>query len=271
MKLAFTIFFLIAQSLSGQTPLSGIIKSADSSKPLTYVNIGILGKGVGTVSDENGSFKIQINRIHHRDSIKISMIGYKSKTFLVQGFIAQMKKVNTIYLVEKVMELDEVVVTNKKLKTRTLGNRTTSKIITDGFDSDQLGNEAGLVIKIKRSPTYLQSFHASIAKNEHKEIKFRLNFYNLKDGLPHENILKDNIIVTSTIKSGILSVDLKEYNIIMEEDFFVSLEWIENFGDGDLQFSIGFLGSPVIYREASQGRWITINGVSAGFNLKVKH
>lgn len=257
--------------LSGQKSVSGTMKANGSKGTLAYVNIGILGKGIGTVSNENGLFKIRINKKNYQDSLKISMIGYKSKTFLVQDFIHQMEKENTIYLTEKVQELDEVVVTNRKLKTRTLGNRTTSKIISDGFDSDQLGNEAGLVIKIKRSPTYIQSFHASIAKNEHKELKFRLNFYNLKNGLPHMNILKENIIVTSTIRSGLLSVDLRKYDIVMEEDFFVSLEWIEDFGEGDLRFSIGFLGSPVIYREASQGHWTVINGIGPGFRVKVKH
>ena len=31
-------------------------------------------------------------------------------------------------------------------------------------------------------------------------------------------------------KSGILSVDLREYNIVMQDDFFVALEWIEDLG-----------------------------------------
>jgi len=271
MKSTIILLGLIACTLNAQTAISGIIKSTDSEEALAYANIGILGQGVGTVSNENGLFKLQINEKHYQDSLKISIIGYKSRTFLVQDFVTEIERESIIYLAEKVMELNEVVVTNRKLKNRTLGNRTTSKIISDGFDSDQLGNEAGLVIKIKRSPTYVQSFHASIAKNEHEKLKFRLNFYNLKDGLPHENILKENIIVTSTIKSGMLSVDLKKYDIIMEEDFFVSIEWIEDFGDGDLRFSIGFLGSPVIYREASQARWTIINAIGPGFTVKVKH
>ena len=271
MRASVLIFTLFVFTLNGQTPLTGTIKSADSKEALAYVNIGILGKGVGTVSNEEGMFSVSIADRYDNDSLKISMVGYESKTFLVQDFIDRMERENTIYLSEKVVVLNEVVVTNRKLKTRTLGNRTTSKLISDGFDSDQLGNEAGLVIKIKRNPTYIQSFHASIAKNGHKELKFRLNFYNLRNGLPHENILKENIIVTSTIESGVLSVDLREYDIVMEEDFFVSLEWIEDFGEGDLRFSIGFFGSPVIYREASQGHWTIINAIGPGFTVKVKH
>ncbi len=271
MKSPFAILFIVAGTLHGQTATTGTIKSDNSEETLAYVNIGIVGKGVGTVTNEKGRFELDIDERYYQDSLKLSMIGFESKTFLVQHFIREIESENTIYLKEKVEELNEVVVTNRKLKSRTLGNRTTSKIISDGFDSDQLGNEAGLIIKIKRSPTYIQSFHASIVKNEHQEIKFRLNFYNLKDGLPYENLLNENIIITSTIQSGILSVDLREYDIVMEEDFFVSLEWITDFGHGDLQFSIGFLGSPVIYRDASQSYWTVIKGIGPGFIVKVKH
>ncbi len=270
MKALVVLLGLTVLGLKGQTSISGTIKTAVSKEALAYVNIGILGAGVGTVSNENGSFRMDIRKKYYQDSLKISMIGFRSKTFLVQDFIQLLEKEKVVYLSEKVLELEEVVLVNRKLKNRTLGNRTTSKILSDGFDSDQLGNEAGLVIRIKKSPTYVQSFHASVAKNEHKELKFRLNFYNLKNGLPYQNILKENIIVTSTLASGILSVDLRRYDIVMEEDFFVSLEWIEDFGAGDLRFSIGFLGSPVIYREASQGRWTVINGVGPGFRVKVK-
>ena len=271
MKLIVALFGLMVFKSNAQNSISGTIKDADSRETLAYVNIGIIGQGIGTVTNEDGRFEMHINESYDQDSLKISMIGFESKTFLVENFVKQLAKNNTLYLTEKVLELNEVVVTNRTLKSRTLGNRTTSKILSDGFDSDQLGNEAGLVIRIKRSPTYIQSFHASVAHNEHDEIRFRLNFYNLKNGLPHENILNENIIITSTIKKGMLNVDLRKYNIVMEEDFFVSLEWIEDFGDGDLQFSIGFLGSPVIYREASQGHWTVIKGIGPGFNVNVKH
>ena len=262
---------LFIPSIEAQKKIGGTVISASTKQTLAYVNIGIVGKGIGTVTDKKGNFKFIINKKNYRDSIKISMIGYKSKTYLIQDFIKKDSKEITIYLSEKNEILNEIVISNKKLKRRVLGNRTKSKLFTDGFESDQLGCEAGLIIKIRKSPTFIKSFHAFIASNTHDKLKFRLNFYSIKEGLPHKNILKENIIIESTLKEGLLSVDLTKYDIVMEEDFFVSLEWIENFGEGNLQFSVGLFGSPVIYRNASQANWQKISAIGPGFNVVVMY
>jgi len=256
--------------ISSQTNVRGTIKSQNSNEVLPYVNIGIIDKGIGTVTDDKGQFELNIFKYHHLDSLRVSIIGYTSQIFLVEDFIAKIRNSNIIYLEEKTEQLDEVVLTNKKMRTKILGNRTKSKIISDGFDSDKLGSEAGIVIKVKKRPTRIKKFSASIAKNEHKELKFRLNFYNLKNGMPNETILNENIIITSTIKKGLLEVNLEEYDIVVEDDFFVSLEWIKDFGIGELKFSIALLGSPVIYRDTSQGHWFKESLIGPGFNVTVE-
>ena len=87
-------------------------------------------------------------------------------------------------------------------------------------------------------------------------MKFRLNFYDLNDGLPHNKIIADQIIFPIKTTSGKFILDLRQYDIRVNDDFFVSLELIENFGQKDKRgvlFSAGFLGSPFITRETSQG------------------
>jgi hypothetical protein len=265
------LIFLNLISVSAQDTYTGIVLDSTFNTPLSYVNIGIINKGEGTVSNTKGDFELQLAERYFKDSIRISMIGYKAQTYLVKDFKQKIKNEPRIFLAEKLESLDEVVISNKKLKKRILGNRTKSKMITDGFDWDKLGSEAGIVIKIKKSPTYIKSFQTHIALSGHDELKFRLNFYTVKNGLPFKNITKENIILTSNIKEGTLSVDLSEYNIVMEEDFFVSLEWIENFGDGNLQFSMGLWGSPAIYRYTSQDRWEKIPIAGPGFNVNVEY
>lgn len=271
-KKTFSILFLLSFSYAAlaQTNVKGIIKSQNLNEVLPYVNIGVINKGVGTVTSENGQFELSILKHYDSDSLKISMIGYTSQTFLVKNFITKIKANNIIYLEERFEQLDEVILTNKKMRTKILGNRTRSKMISDGFDSDRLGSEAGIIIKVKKRSTRIKKFTASIAKSEHKELKFRLNFYNLKNGMPNEIILKENIIITSTIKKGLLEVDLEEYDIVVEDDFFVSLEWIEDFGEGELKFSIALLGSPVIYRNTSQDYWYKESLIGPGFNVTVE-
>ena len=188
--------------------------------------------------------------------MKFSSIGYKPLTFKASNF----KNINgnnpIIQLEEEITELQEVVVSSRKLKEKILGNKTTSKKISTGFTSNNLGNEIGIKIKIKKSPTYIEDF----------------NFYDLKNGLPNKNIVKENIIVVSQIKEGIINVDLRDYDIIVYEDFFVSLEWIQNLGNEfGLTFSAGFLGSPIIFRSTSQDYWQKKGAVSIGFNITTKY
>jgi len=257
--------------VSAQNEYTGIVLDSMFNSPISYVNIGIMNRGEGTVSNANGAFEIELAERNYKDSIRISMIGYKAKTYLVADFVQKIKKDPQVFLAEKLEPLDEVVISNKKLKKRVLGNRTKSKSLASGFEWDQLGSEAGIIIKIKKTPTYVKSFQAHIAVSEHEQLKFRLNFYSVKDGLPFENITKVPIIITSTIKQGTLSADLADYHIVMTKNFYVSLEWIEDFGDGKLEFSMGLLGSPGIYRNTSQDQWEKISIGGPGFNVNVEY
>ncbi|MCK0159449.1 carboxypeptidase-like regulatory domain-containing protein [Allomuricauda sp. F6463D] len=272
MRKIIIVLLLISSKSYSQETYNGSIVDKNSKEVLPYVNIGVVGKNIGTVSNNNGDFQIELNEKYDNDTLKISIIGYKSLIFKVSNFKNIILKNPTLQLEEEITELQEVVVSSRKLKEKILGNKTTSKKISGGFSSNHLGNEIGIKIKIKKSPTYIKDFNVFIIKNEYDSIKFRLNFYDLKDGLPNKSLLKDNIIIVSQIKEGKLTVDLSDYDIVVYEDFFVSLEWIENLGDKDgLKFSSGFLGSPIIIRSTSQDDWQKIGAISVGFNVTAKY
>jgi len=270
--LSFTFLFLITFSF-GQEIHTGKIIDTSTNEGLSYVNIGIVGKNVGTVSDLDGNFEIPLKSIYDKDILKISMIGYKSLEYSVADFKYQLTKKLDILLTPQITELQEVTIFSTKFtQEKVLGNKTTSQAMSGGFETDKLGNEVGLVIKLKKSPSYIKSFHASIVENSYGTVKFRLNFYNLdKKKMPNQSILNENIIVTTEMKNGILSVDLTEYNIIVEDDFIVTLEWIEDYGKDGLYFSAGLFGSPVIARETSQGDWKKVPPISLGFNVVAKY
>ena len=52
----------------------------------------------------------------------------------------------------------------KKLKQRTLGNKVTTKAIVLAFPTKAPGGEMGILVEIKKSPTYLKKFNAVIVK-----------------------------------------------------------------------------------------------------------
>lgn len=209
---------------------------------------------------------------YNEETLRISRIGLKPLVFKVSEFKKLIRNNPSLKLESEIKTFNEVVVSSKKLKEKVLGNKTTSNIVSVGFTSNDLGNEIAHRIKIKGTPSYVKDFNMNITRNEIDTLRFRINFYDLKDGLPNKPINKENIIVTTTIKEGPLKVDLSEYNIVVQDDFVVAIEWLENYGNNaDLRFSASFLGSSIFVRHTSQGDWIKNKGVSIGFNVTVKY
>jgi hypothetical protein len=249
--------------------IEGIIKDSRTKERLPYVNVGIIGKGIGTVTDNAGAFKITVNA-NDADSLKVSMVGYRPKCFLV----ADLKKGTgalSIMLDPNVTALKEVKVYNRNFKEVILGNTTQSKSTNAGFTSNQLGNEIGEIIKIKKSPTRLKRFNAAISREATDSVKLRLNFYSVKDGMPDKILQQQNIFVTVQKGQDNISVNLEPYNIVVEDKFFVSLEWIENSRGPGLIFSASLLSSAIIAREASQANWEKVGLAGVGFNVLAEY
>tara|TARA_R110002049_G_scaffold234457_1_gene407683 strand:- start:2085 stop:2912 length:828 start_codon:yes stop_codon:yes gene_type:complete len=253
----------------GQNTADGIIKNAQTNEPVPYVNIGILNRDKGTVSNEKGEFSLEIPTEFINDTIKVSSIGYETKIFIATEFIKTLKENKTISLLERVIELNEVVVSNKKLKEKVIGNKTKSKMMRGGFRNAELGNELGIKIKIKKSPTYISKFHANVTSNTGEKMKFRLNFYSIEKGLPKEKIINQNIIFSIDSKEGEFTLDLSKYNLVVEEDFYLTMELIENEGnkESEVFFSAGLLGNATVTRLTSQAEWKKLGSIGIGFSL----
>ena len=224
--------FNIRHGVSERLILNGKILDAKTHVPIPYVNIGILNKDQGTVSAYNGTFELELSKDHGSDTILISAIGYKSRIFPVQDFFDQKDNIQ-IKLEEEIRELSEIVITAKSFKSKVLGNRTKSKFLSTGFFYDQLGAEMSIRINVRKAPTYVDAFNFNISYNRlSANVLFRLNIYNMIRGKPFENILDQNIIIPINAKqTGSISIDLKEYNIVLKDDVIVTLEWVGKEGD----------------------------------------
>mgnify|MGYP001585696487 CR=1 FL=1 len=256
----------------GQTELIGQVIDALTEEPIPYVNIGLMDENIGTVSDEQGYFQLEIDPLQYSQSnLRFSMIGFESKTYVLQEYLQ--KELLIIPLTEESTELEEVVVSTKRtqFETKILGNKTTTKFIYAAFTTNKLGNEMGFVVRQRKRPMILKKFNISLVENDYGLIRFRLNFYSVENGLPTSTLLKENIIIETDATSGIVSKDLAPYEIVIDEDFFVSIEWIEDLGPGKLYFSGGFFGSPLIAREVSQGTWSKVGSGSVGMNVEVRY
>ncbi|MCJ8211076.1 carboxypeptidase-like regulatory domain-containing protein [Mucilaginibacter sp. RS28] len=247
----------------------GTVKDQKTGEPLGYVNVGIIGKSLGTVTDETGRYKLNLTN-HATDSLKFSMIGYQPKAFAVKDFVSSTAQNKVVLLEPAIFQLKEVKVKDHKWKEKVLGNTTQSQSVSSGFPSSQLGNEIGIIIRIKAAPTYLKRFNASLSSPSTDTVKLRLNFYSVKNGLPDKLLPEQNIFVVVAKGQDKISVDLDPYNIVVNDDFFVSLENVKR-SNTNLKFSASFFSSALIAREASQSAWEKIGVGGVGFNVLVTY
>ena len=271
LKKYIAILFFVCNAAFAQTAaFDGTLICSVTNQPIAYANIGVLGKNLGTVTDKNGKFSLLIDQNFDDSDIRISSIGYVAKTLKVLVFRKMLSETKTIFLEKAVSELKEIIIKNKKLETATLGNTLGKKTVSAGFVNNVLGNEIGIKIKINKKPTFIEAFQAIVDYNKFEALKFRVNIYGLKKGMPDQNILTENIIVTSKVKKGLMTIDLSEFNLMVTNDFFISIELIEQMGIGGLHFMADYDGSPIITRATSQGQWNKQGKLSFGFSVVVK-
>lgn len=281
-------FFASIGVVSAQT-ISGTIADFQTHEVLPFVNIGIVGRDIGTVTDENGHFAISAPNALSTDTLRLSMVGYTTQTWALAAFLQKYPDKSTVYLAPANIKLAGVTIRPRNLRKRILGNESENKFMTAAFKINDLGSELGVLIKTKKRPTFVRRFNCFVAHNSYDTLFFRVNIYDTKNGKPTNNILQQNVFVEKVgFKEGWIDIDLTSYNINVTNDFVISLEWVKDLdvdmpkdmsdkearsrmrrGEG-LLFSVVPFGSAALYRKASQGSWEKVTGLGVGFNVEVE-
>ena len=261
-KLLLILIFTTAYSISFGQIFHGKIIEKGSINPIEYVNIGIPLKNIGTVSNSNGEFSIEIPKEFENDTIKFSCIGFTS--FVIK--ISDLKENQTVSLERKTYSIDDIVVLANKTKIKTLGVNSNIKRIQAGFKDNTLGYECGILMR-NNSLSNLQGMTINIANCTLDSIYYRLNIYKKVGNKQFENILKEPIYIeTKAIPAGTLTFDLSEFNINIRGHFLVTLEHVKS-QSGKMFFSTG-IGKKTYYRKTSQGKWETAP-IGVSFSVKV--
>jgi hypothetical protein len=273
----FTLLFICLSSIiEAQITISGKVYDRAASEAIPFASIGIKGKSVGTVSDENGVFTITLKDVSDADSLKISAIGYRAKSFAISK--AKTFTNELIYLDQSSVNLAEVVVKPTKTITKVLGNKNYNTNVQCSFQGNEknfLGVEAAIKANNKRDrDVWIEDFNFYLNKNLIEDsVTFRLNFYKEdKDGMPGENLLSKPIIFKVAKKqTGVVSLNLKMYNLHTKGDFFISMECLSNKVNKDnLTFSGSIMG-PAFFKMASFANWEKIGLMGLDFNVTVTY
>lgn len=232
------LFLMLSFSISAsfsQRVIKGKILNHTTKVPIAYVNIGIPGSPVGSLSNEDGTFSISIPGKNNSDTLIFSALGFVQRSMPLPALLRSNDVVVT--LKEKTVILETVVVTAKKEKKETfsLGNRYTK----GGFlyaDSVSAGAAMALLIDNKYPsfysklsyPLHLEEVSFYIDKNSLSDFKIRVRIlaYDSSSGLPAEDLLNESVVITSSEKKGWLKVDLRPYHLLVQQRFFLVLEWI---------------------------------------------
>lgn len=258
-----TLFIVLSVSIVKGQNYSGKTLNKNN-EAVSYVNIGVLLKNIGTVSDADGFFSLQLKPEYDNDTLMFSCIGYYPFKIKVSDF----KQLNNkqIYLSQKVINLKETIIKAKAFKYRTLGVKASSKNIKTGVVATK-GAECGILIKLNK-PAMIQTLNLNIAECEYDTVFYRLNIYSVKGNDIDTNVLQSPIYITITkdqIKD-FMSFDLKNYNIRVKGDFLITLEYVKDLGPGHIWFCSSLFHASY-FRETSQAEWMSMP--LGGFGLTV--
>jgi len=269
MKVIVALLLLCTALGFAQGNLQGKIVATGNGGPLSYVNIGIGNKGIGTVSDREGRFNLRLETINDSARVVFSHLGYVPQVHSIASLI---HRDNTIFLVPDTTQLKEVVVKPKALKQRTIGRKGKGLgLMHHNFYSaketdvdDRLSKEIGMEFTLRKD-CLVQALNFNITSNEFKSLKFRINFYRIRDGLPAGLLNTQDIIFD--IGGGALGwfrVDLSDYDLYLKKDLEnigVTLQWLESVKkeDESRYFSLSAaMGTSrnFFYREKAMDRWV---------------
>lgn len=233
----FKYLIFLSLNISFSQVITGKIIDSENGLGLSYANIGIENRNVGTISDSKGRFKLKLKNVDNNSEIIVSYIGYKTKEYKVASLL---KNSNIIIELEPNTEvLDEVVINFKDLKAKKLGkNGKGLGLLHYNFYTayekdvgDRLSKEMGVRINIRKD-CKIEAMNFNISSNDFKSLKFRINFYNIKNSLPKDLLnIQDIIFEIKNSYIGWYKVDLKPYNLYLEEDLkevVVSIQWLES-------------------------------------------
>ncbi len=232
----------------------GKVICSETNSGIGYVSIGIVGKNVGTVSDQEGNFSLNIDQAYDNDSLRFSMIGYVPKYLLVSQFKKNL--VQNIYLNQKSYALQEVTIAYRKPRIVRLGSPVFTNDLRSGFSSNDLGSELGIKVDVNKK-VKLKNINLNVAVCTYDSVTYRLNVYVDENDTGYKNVLTKPIYISFTKAdiNKVLTFDLSHYSIIVEGNVLIALELYKDLGQGKLLFQTQFFTGSTFHRKTSEGNW----------------
>ena len=216
--LAITIL-LISNICFGQ--LKSVIIDSETKEKIPYVNIWVENEKIGTTSNENGEFELEID---NPKIILFSAIGFETKKIssdLIKKTL-ELKPITT--------ELDGVIINSKK---------STQELIIGEFKKPKINHYFGCGLKpwiIARFFKYNDKYSNTpflkkiriLTNSDVKDSKFNIRLYSVNEnGEPENYIYDQNIVGIAKKGKKTTEIDISALNIEFPDNgFFIAIEWL---------------------------------------------
>jgi hypothetical protein len=228
--------------------------SEGTTTGIAYVNIGVIGRNIGTVTDESGRFRLDFAELNDNDSLRFSMIGYESGIYTVA--LLKSNPSASVFLRSRTYELPEMKVVYPRGKDILIGTPVLSDALRSGFADNNLGSELGIKLNVKKRMK-LKDINLNVGICTYDSVTYRLNVYRQSEDDTWDNILTKPIYISFT-KNDIIepvTLDLKEYSIFLEGQTIISLELYRGLGEGKLLFLTQFFTGTTYHRKSKEAVW----------------
>ena len=219
MKLIFTFIIFCCGSIITQAQITATVKNPTDQKPIPYVNIWVENENIGVTADENGMFTIAAPA---DSKLVFNALGYDDKT------IETSKIDGIVYLIPKVFELKEVIVTNSEITERKVGSFLEENIKNAFANTSNnpliFARYFPYDTSFQKTP-YLKSIKTNVFTHTKKSI-FNLRLYNKNDdGSPGSELTNQNILIETKKGKTSPEINITKLNIPFPVNgLFVGLE-----------------------------------------------
>lgn len=251
--------YIVLPLLALTSPILGhsrTVLSESTREPVVYASVGVINRNIGTVTDTLGRFSLSIPSEFINDSVRISSVGYIAKTFAIKDIRSLP---DTILLTDSKILLNEVVVKPQRIRHKTAGRKGSGGFICIEIEGDKAAGQ-GLATPLNvHKRAWLKEIGFTIITDNKplSRMKFRVNIYQKEDNeyvlLNIKPIYFDYDI--SRLVKGHYSYKFPEEILLDEGEYYVELEFLENFADEYFMMRSKPLTGKTRYRYASQSKW----------------
>ena len=199
------LILLFLFSLLANAQIKGVVKDSITKEPIAYVSIWVDNKDIGTTTDENGNFSLQLEDENRK--VIFSVLGYETK-------IAVSSKISEVLLIQKTIQIPEIVIaTPSKLKQIEIGDVKKEFYLPEPQNIPWLFARKFNLDKENLDIKYIKEL-IYFTKSEVENGIFRARVFEVnEDGKPGEDLIQDEIIVKVKKGKHKTSVDVSKYNL----------------------------------------------------------